>query len=184
MQQTYKNWKVLFSFSLGAPNCSHVGEWETWKSRFEIKYATNYCAKRIKIKYKSFLVLQESYTYEKAEVSTFRSIDANTLSVQNIKNTFPPLSCTPPFVLPSAQPKFVRAWTPQGIKSVPQGCWPIRTQLLFTVVLFQQSCWGLVGCFSFSAIQMIPNHLNWVEVGWLWRLSINLIIGQIALTQS
>ena len=28
------------------------------------------------------------------------------------------------------------------------------------------TCWLL---FLHSAIQLIPNHLNWVEVGWLWR---------------
>ena len=37
--------------------------------------------------------------------------------------------------------------------------------------------------------QLIPNHFNWVEVGWLWRPgplmqhSITLLLGQIALTQ-
>ena len=28
------------------------------------------------------------------------------------------------------------------------------------------TCWLLV---LHSAVQLIPNHLNWVEVGWLWR---------------
>ena len=48
------------------------------------------------------------------------------------------------------------------------------------------TCWLL---FLHSAVQLIPNHLNWVEVGWLWRTvhlmqhSITLLPGQIALTQ-
>ena len=43
--------------------------------------------------------------------------------------------------------------------------------------------------FLHSAVQLIPNHLNWHEVGWLWRPghlmqhSITLSLGQIALTQ-
>ena len=47
------------------------------------------------------------------------------------------------------------------------------------------SCWLL---FLHSAVQLIPNHLNWVEVGRLWRPghlmqhSITLLC-QIALTQ-
>jgi hypothetical protein len=28
------------------------------------------------------------------------------------------------------------------------------------------TCWLL---FLHSPVQLIPNHLNWVEVGWLWR---------------
>ena len=28
------------------------------------------------------------------------------------------------------------------------------------------TCWLL---FLHSAIKLIPNHLNWVEIGWLWR---------------
>ena len=63
-------------------------------------------------------------------------------------------------------------------------------------MLFQQSwssshiCWALVYSFFFySAVQLIPNHLNWVEVRWLWssghlmQHSITLLLGQIALTQ-
>ena len=48
-------------------------------------------------------------------------------------------------------------------------------------------CWLL---FLHSTVQQIPNHLNWVEVGWLWRPghlmqhSITILLGQIALTQS
>ena len=48
-------------------------------------------------------------------------------------------------------------------------------------------CWLL---FLHSAIQLIPNHLNWVEVRWLWmsghltQHSITLLLDQIALTQS
>ena len=48
------------------------------------------------------------------------------------------------------------------------------------------TCWLL---FLQSAVQLISNHLNWVEVGWLWRpghlmpYSITLLLGQIALTQ-
>ena len=46
------------------------------------------------------------------------------------------------------------------------------------------TCWLL---FLHSAVQLIPNHLNWV--GWLWRPGhlmqyfITLLHGQIALTQ-
>ena len=48
------------------------------------------------------------------------------------------------------------------------------------------TCWLL---FLHSAVQLIPNHINWVEVGLLWRPghlmqhSITLLLGQIALTQ-
>ena len=51
-----------------------------------------------------------------------------TQSVQNIRNTFLMLSCTPP--LQSEQPQFVGAWTLQGVESVPQGCWPMLTPML------------------------------------------------------
>ena len=43
--------------------------------------------------------------------------------------------------------------------------------------------------FLHSAVQLIPNHLKWVEVRWLWspghlmQHSITLLLGQIALTQ-
>ena len=46
------------------------------------------------------------------------------------------------------------------------------------------TCWLL---FLHSAVQLIPNHLNWVEFGGLWRPghlmqpSITLLLGQIAL---
>ena len=49
-----------------------------------------------------------------------------------------------------------------------------------------RTCWLL---FLHSAVQLIPNHLNWDEIGWLWRPghlmqhSITLLLGQIALTQ-
>ena len=48
------------------------------------------------------------------------------------------------------------------------------------------TCWLL---FLNSAVQLIPNHLNLVEVGGLWRTghlmqdSITLLLCQIALTQ-
>ena len=48
------------------------------------------------------------------------------------------------------------------------------------------TCWIL---FVHSAVRLIPNHLNWVEVGGLWRPghvmqhSITLLLGQITLTQ-
>ena len=41
--------------------------------------------------------------------------------------------------------------------------------------------------FLYSVVQLIPNHLNWVEVGGLWRTghlmqhSITLILGKILL---
>ena len=49
------------------------------------------------------------------------------------------------------------------------------------------TCWLL---FLHSAVQLIANHLNLVEVGVLWRpghlmqSSIPLLLGKIALTQS
>jgi hypothetical protein len=49
------------------------------------------------------------------------------------------------------------------------------------------TCWLL---FLQSAVQLIPNHLNWIEVGVSWRSghlmqhSITLLLGQIALTQT
>jgi hypothetical protein len=48
------------------------------------------------------------------------------------------------------------------------------------------TCWLL---FLHSAVKLIQNQLNWVEVGWLWRPghlmqhSITLLLDQIALTQ-
>ena len=48
------------------------------------------------------------------------------------------------------------------------------------------TCWLFL---LHSAVQLIPNHLNWVEIGYLWRLghlmqhSITLLLGEIALTQ-
>ena len=46
------------------------------------------------------------------------------------------------------------------------------------------TCWLL---FLHSAFQLIPIHLNWVEVGWLWRpghlMQISISFLQIALTQ-
>ena len=39
---------------------------------------------------------------------------AHTLSVQNLRNTFLILSCTP--ILHSVQPQFIWAWTLQGVK--------------------------------------------------------------------
>ena len=48
------------------------------------------------------------------------------------------------------------------------------------------TCWLL---FFHSAVQLIPNHLNLVEVGGSWRpghlmqQSITLILGKLALTQ-
>ena len=47
-------------------------------------------------------------------------------------------------------------------------------------------CWVFL---LHSVVQLIPNHLIWVEVGGLWRpghlmqQSISLLLGQIALTQ-
>ena len=39
-----------------------------------------------------------------------------------------------PSSLPSKQPQFAGAWTLQGVESVSQGCWPMLTPLLPTVV--------------------------------------------------
>ena len=68
--------------------------------------------------------------------------------------------------------------------------------IITPAMLFQQCwmsshiCWAYVGCFYFhSEVQLIPYHLNWVEVGWLWRPghlmqhSITPLLNQIALTQ-
>jgi hypothetical protein len=43
------------------------------------------------------------------------------------------LSCTSP-LLPSEQLQFIGAWTLQGGKSIPRGCWPMLTPVLPTVV--------------------------------------------------
>ena len=54
--------------------------------------------------------------------------------VENIRNTYLILSCTP--FLTSEQPEFVGVWTRQGVESVPQGCWPMFTPMLPTGVLW------------------------------------------------
>ena len=54
--------------------------------------------------------------------------------------TFLILSCSPPLPMPSEQPQFVVAWTLQGVKSLPQGCWPMLTPMLLT------GCVKLAGC--------------------------------------
>ena len=38
-------------------------------------------------------------------------------------------------LLPSEQHQFVRAWSLQGVESIPQGCWPMLTPMLPTVML-------------------------------------------------
>ena len=65
-----------------------------------------------------------------------------TLSEQNIKNTFLILSVQLPFC--PQKPQFVGAWTPQGVESIPQECWPMLTPLLHTVV----SSWLVVDLYS------------------------------------
>ena len=40
----------------------------------------------------------------------------------------------PPPLLPAEQPQFIGAWTLQGVESIPQGCWPMLTLMLPTVV--------------------------------------------------
>jgi hypothetical protein len=50
-------------------------------------------------------------------------------------------------LLPSEQPPFIEAWTLQGVKRVPQGCWLMLTPMLPTVVsswLDDQCTWHLV----------------------------------------
>ena len=55
-----------------------------------------------------------------------------------------------------------------------------------TLYIKLSTCWLL---FVHSAVELIPNHLNWVEVRGLWRPghlmqhSITLLLGQIALKQ-
>ena len=39
-----------------------------------------------------------------------------------------------PYLLPSEHPQFIGPWTLQGVESVPQGCWPMLTSMLHTVV--------------------------------------------------
>jgi hypothetical protein len=56
----------------------------------------------------------------------------NRLILQNIKNTFLILSCTPSFAIRRAS--ICRAWTLQGVESVPQGCWSMITPMLPTIV--------------------------------------------------
>ena len=43
---------------------------------------------------------------------------------------------TPSFLpfLPSEQLHFIVAWTLQGVESIPQGCWPMLTPMISTVV--------------------------------------------------
>ena len=105
--------------------------------------------------------------------------------------------------------QFLRNWrsrttlctTPFTEKAQTGSWWQLCTLLAFCQPaslgkLFQKSwrsshiCWALVVLlFLHSAVQLIPNHLIWVEVGWLWRPGhlmqhcITLLLGQIALTQ-
>lgn len=46
--------------------------------------------------------------------------------------------------LPSERPKFDREWTLQGIQSVPQGCWPMWTLMLPTVVKSTGCPWTIL----------------------------------------
>ena len=45
----------------------------------------------------------------------------------------PNMELDPP-LFPSEQPQFVGAWTLQGVESIPQGCWPMLTPMLPTIV--------------------------------------------------
>jgi hypothetical protein len=57
----------------------------------------------------------------------------NTLSVQNIRNTFQSFWVAPS-LSPSEQPRLVRPRTLQCVESFPQECWPMLTPMLPTVV--------------------------------------------------
>jgi hypothetical protein len=63
----------------------------------------------------------------------FFSSTLYTWSIPNIRDTFLILSCIFP-ICPPEQLQLVGVWTLQGVESVPQGCWPIWTPLLPTVV--------------------------------------------------
>ena len=51
-----------------------------------------------------------------------------------VYKTFLILSCTPSPLLPWEQPQSIRAWTLQGVESIPQGCWSMLTPMLPTDV--------------------------------------------------
>ena len=79
-----------------------------------------------------------------------------TLSVQNIKNIFLMLSCTPSFC-----PQFIGAWTLHGVESIPHGCWTMLTPMLPTVV-------KLAGC---PVEHEKPSSVAVLDTNrWAWQL--------------
>ena len=56
----------------------------------------------------------------------------HTLSIPHIRNIYLILSCT--HLSTSEKPEFVGTWNLQGVEGVPQGCWPMLTTMLPTVV--------------------------------------------------
>jgi hypothetical protein len=53
----------------------------------------------------------------------------HTLTMPNIRNTILILSCTPSLFLCHQNSLNVRVWTPHGVESIPQGCWPMSTPI-------------------------------------------------------
>ena len=71
----------------------------------------------------SFIEYGQTWAEESGEVTGLHGV-CKTLKTPNIE-LHPPL--------PSEQAQFIGAWT-QGVESVPQGCWPMMTPMLPTVV--------------------------------------------------
>uniref|UniRef100_A0A4W5R7M6 small monomeric GTPase n=1 Tax=Hucho hucho TaxID=62062 RepID=A0A4W5R7M6_9TELE len=78
---------------------------------------------------------QEAQAYSDDNSLLFMETSAKT--AMNVNEIF--MAIVAPILLPSEQPQFVGAWTLQGVKSVSQGCWPMLTPMLSTVV-------NLAGC--------------------------------------
>jgi hypothetical protein len=59
--------------------------------------------------------------------------------------------------LPPEQPQFVGAWTLQGVKIIPQGCWPMFTPMLSIVVS------------SWLDILWVVDHSWYTGNCWAWK---------------
>ena len=92
----------------------------------------------------------------------------NIFEILQSSHPLPWWKCSPPLVIPSIS--FTWNAFPTVLKEFPH---------------MLSTCWLR---FLQSAVQLTPNHLNWVEVGWLWRPGhlmqhSSTLLGQIALTQ-